>query len=85
MIYPSTSSLSNHKPTLEFLHTYTVAQKGVKKMLKTSFGFDKTLKCILMCANFRESKEHAGLSVRVLFRFCHSHALMNKFQTCTWL
>lgn len=35
-------------------------QKNAKK---TSFGFDKKLKCILMCANFSEKKEHAGRSV----------------------
>lgn len=84
-MYSSTSSLSNHKPSLEFLQIYTVAQnemrmKKNKKMLKTSFGSDKKLKCILICANFRESKEHAGLSVHTVFCFRQRHASMNNAQ-----
>lgn len=81
MMYSSTSSLTDHnlKPSLEFLHTVHTMWHKIKcmyrgrrkkkniQMLKRSFGFDKKLKCILMCANFRESKEHASLGVHVLF------------------
>lgn len=77
---------SNHKPSMEFLLTYIhtlwhkmkhmYEKKHIKKT--TTFGFDKKLKCIVVCANFREREKRAGHSVQFVLYVFASHAFVSK-------